>query len=218
MPSLSPPGKLLFKPLELKYPKEYVFVFSWELVGCPAKSMGSGTSRHRVQVHPQRQATSPAGTTSASENCRHRSHLPAVSLPEERREVKHSLLPSPPEGEPTRSPVLPSEPREKAKQTPKSTRCLLISFDLILLQSVSVPFLPPTTSHPATKYREYTRTGSNGNLECPSLRESSCLFVHVLPYFRPRLVDYKSRWGGGILCALVYTVLSQPSFHPPTTL
>lgn len=119
MPSLGPPGKLLFKPLELKYPMEYVFVFSWELVGCPEKSMGSETSPHRVQVHPQRQATSPAGTTCASENCRHRSHLPAVSLLQERREVNHSLLPSPPEGQPTGSPVLPSEPREKEKQTPQ---------------------------------------------------------------------------------------------------
>lgn len=67
-------------------------------------------------------------------------------------------LPSPAEREPAVSPTLLEEYREKEKQTPKSTRCLMISFDLILLQSVSFSFPPPTTSHPAAKYRHYMKT------------------------------------------------------------
>lgn len=67
-------------------------------------------------------------------------------------------LPSPAKREPAVSPALLEEYRGKEKQTPKSTRCLMISFDLILLQSVSFAFPPPTTAHPAAKYRDYMKT------------------------------------------------------------
>lgn len=109
--------------------------------------------------------TLPLGTTSASEKQRRTPPTPAVRTPEEKEGNPPGTsgipLPAPPEGSRLFSPCF-FQNRDKGRQTPQSIRCLMISFDLIPLEGVSVSFLPPTTSQPAAKCREHMKTWAKG--------------------------------------------------------
>ena len=133
-----------------------------------------------------------SASSSSSEKQRQTSLRPRAAgwiMLESQGKTSGLTLPSPAEREPAVSPTLLEEYREKEKQTPKSTRCLMISFDLILLQRF---FSFPTGSGNQTRQGQKHGTWTNKQLFSQRLYHSR--FPFGLSF---HVVSILGSWVGG---------------------